>query len=435
MTIQETRAAAGEAVVRAQALRSLIQAENRSATADENTRFDTAMADFDRLNADVAREERVAAAATTVAATRALPALTSGQPATVHNRAEDKPWGNAGEFFMAIRHAAKLGGTIDPRLMATRAASGMNISGAPDEGGFLVTPEISTELMKQVRDTGVLLPDCNTKTMSGGSNAMAIFGIDETSRANGSRYGGVQSYWANEADTVTATKPKFRKIDLRLNKLFAIAYATDEALEDSAILSATISEAFASEMGFKLDDAIIRGSGAGQPLGILNAPCVVSQAAEGGQTAATVVYANVVKMKNRMYVGGRSKAKWYVNIDCFPQLETMYLATGSTGVAVLNPYQITADGMSTLFGRPVVPVEQCSALGTVGDIIYADLSQYQMIDKGGLQSAMSIHVRFLYDEGTFRFTYRADGQPRWNSALTPYKGSTTVSPFVTLAAR
>jgi hypothetical protein len=58
-----------------------------------------------------------------------------------------------------------------------------------------------------------------------------------------------------------------------------------------------------------------------------------------------------------------------------------------------------------------------------------------MIEKGNVDAQVSMHVRFLYDEQVFRFVYRADGEPSWNSALTPYKGTTTYSPFVALATR
>jgi len=33
----------------------------------------------------------------------------------------------------------------------------------------------------------------------------------------------------------------------------------------------------------------------------------------------------------------------------------------------------------------------------------------------------------------FRFVVRVDGQPTWNAALTPYRGSNTVSPFIVLS--
>ena len=76
-----------------------------------------------------------------------------------------------------------------------------------------------------------------------------------------------------------------------------------------------------------------------------------------------------------------------------------------------------------------------ATLGTVGDLILADWSQYQMIDKGGIKGASSMHVRFLQDEMVYKFTYRINGQPTWDAALTPYKGTNTVSPFVTLDTR
>lgn len=88
-----------------------------------------------------------------------------------------------------------------------------------------------------------------------------------------------------------------------------------------------------------------------------------------------------------------------------------------------------------LLGRPVIPVEHCATLGTPGDIILADFSQYAMADKGGVQAASSIHVRFLNDESTFRFIYRVDGQPTWKKPLTPKNGSNTYSPFIQLSTR
>ena len=74
-------------------------------------------------------------------------------------------------------------------------------------------------------------------------------------------------------------------------------------------------------------------------------------------------------------------------------------------------------------------------LGTQGDIGLADFSQYLIGDKGGIKVATSIHLRFDYDETAFRFVLRYDGQPWWLSALTPRRGTSTLSPFVVLAVR
>ena len=70
-----------------------------------------------------------------------------------------------------------------------------------------------------------------------------------------------------------------------------------------------------------------------------------------------------------------------------------------------------------------------------GDLIFADLDQYLVIEKGGVDRAMSIHVEFLTDQSVFRWTVRNNGQPIPRSAITPAKGSNTQSPFVALQTR
>jgi HK97 family phage major capsid protein len=191
-----------------------------------------------------------------------------------------------------------------------------------------------------------------------------------------------------------------------------------------------------SEFGFLIDDAIINGTGAGMPLGLLNAGCLVSVTKETGQKAATVVFENVVKMYSRMFPQSLQNASWYINQNIQPQLFSMSMAVGTGGVPVYMPAGgVSGQPYGTLFGRPVIPIEQAATLGTVGDIIFADLGGYILAEKGGIQSDMSIHVQFLYDESIFRFVLRLDGQPERASALTPYKGSDTLSHFVALQTR
>lgn len=341
----------------------------------------------------------------------------------------EKRFSSFGEQLMAAYRAAMPGGKVDERL-STRAASGLNET-TPSDGGFLVQQDFVTELLKRTYETGILASKVKKIPISTNANGMKINAIDEDSRANGSRWGGVQTYWEGEADEITASKPKFRQMELSLKKLTGLCYATDELLQDAAALEAVIRQAFAEEFGFKIDDAILSGSGEGEPLGILNSGAIVTVAKETSQTE-TITVENLIKMWNRLWSRSRANAVWYINQELEPYLYTLKIGD--------KPVYIPAGGLSekpygTLFGRPVVPIEQCSAAGEVGDIILADIGQYLLIDKGGIKSASSIHVRFLYDENVFRFIYRVDGKPIWTKPLTPYKGSATVSPFVTLAKR
>jgi len=310
-------------------------------------------------------------------------------------------------------------------------------SGVDSDGGFVIPTEISNTLMKDTYDTGILTRKCAKVGL--GANKITINGVDETSRATGSRWGGLQIYWADEADTATAKKPKFRQIELKLKKLLGLCYITEEMMEDAPIMMSIINQAFPEEFGFMLDDGIIRGNGTGQLLGILNSGSLVTVTKESGQANDTVVYENILKMYSRMQAKYRSKAEWYINQEIEPQLFSMSMQIGTGGVPVYMPAGgISGNQYGTLFGRPVVPIEQCSALGDVGDIIFGDFSNYLLATKSGkenVQTDSSMHVRFLYDEMVFRFKLRVDGQPLRNSKLTPYKGANELSPFVTLAAR
>ena len=157
---------------------------------------------------------------------------------------------------------------------------------------------------------------------------------------------------------------------------------------------------------------------------------------ETGQAAATVVSENLIKMWARMWAPSRRNAVWLINQDVEPQLMQLSLPVSTGGQLVyMPPGGLSASPYGSIFGRPVLPVEYCQTLGTTGDVILADLSEYYAIEKGGVEAASSIHVRFVYDETVFRFVYRFDGQPSWASALTPFKGTNTLSPFVVLAAR
>jgi len=353
--------------------------------------------------------------------------------ATATKEDDDMKFKSLGEQLQAIYKAGIAGGETDIRL---KAVSGMS-EGVSSDGGFLLQPEYSNELLTIAHDKSLLFGKCKKVPIGPNSNSLVLNGIDEKSRGNGSRWGGIQVYWADEAGTATAKKPKFRQMTLKLKKLIGAAYATDELMQDTTALASVLSQAFSEEFAWKVDDGIIAGTGAGQMYGILNSPALISQAKETAQLADTVVFENIINMWNRMPAYLRAKAEWYVNQDVEPQLMQMFISAGLGGVPVYMPANgiVGAPPTGALMGRPVNAIEQCPALGDLGDIMLLALSEYLVIDKGSMGADTSIHVKFLEGEQTFRFTYRVDGQPLWHSAQTAAKGTTTRSPYVALAAR
>ena len=343
-----------------------------------------------------------------------------------------RPFRNFGEQLIAIMQAEQAGALHDKRLLGIHAAATGSGGAVPSDGGFLLQPDFSGEILRRVYDLGELLSRVRRRPIGPDADGLKINAVDETSRVTGSRYGGIQVYWADEGDTVTPKKPKFRQMELYLRKLMGIWYVTDELLRDSVALQAIGEDAFSEEIAFMVEDAIFRGTGSGQPLGFLNSNALVTVTAESGQAATTVLANNVFNMNARLWPRSRVNAVWFINTDVEPQLPAMTI--GHQPV-YLPPGGMRDTPFGILLGHPVIPVEYCETLGTKGDIVLADLDQYLLIDKGAAMTAWSIHVRFLNDEQTFRITYRLDGQPTWTSALTPYKGSNTLSPFVVLATR
>jgi HK97 family phage major capsid protein len=339
-----------------------------------------------------------------------------------------------GEQLQAIaNYYTSRGSNTDGRLVRAPTGAG---EVDPTGGGFLVQVDFAAAVFMIAHNMGEILSRVNKIPISANANGLKIPGVDETSRATGSRWGGVQSNWAAEGIAGTESRPKFRLIEFDLKKLISKMTMTDELLQDSTALTAIASQAFSEEIMFMTEDAIFEGTGAGQPLGIINSGALVTVAKQTSQTAATIVKENIDAMWSRMAPRSRKNAIWLINQDIEPQLNQMNQAVGTGGQLVyLPPGGIANAPNATLYGRELVATEYNSALGALGDIALVDLSQYTIVDKGGVQMATSMHVAFDTDEMRFRITYRVDGKPMWAAPVTPFKGSLTKSPFVALAAR
>jgi len=342
---------------------------------------------------------------------------------------------NMAEFAQHVFHAETRRNQSE-QLKAWSAhckASGMS-EGVQADGGFLIPTEFRNDLLKDALGAAIIRPRATVIPMS--STTVKIPVVNESSRAS-SVYGGVIIYRPAEAAQKTASAPVLGQIQLTLHKLVGLCYVTDELLEDSPVsLQPLLTTMFSEAIAFQEDEDFINGTGANEALGILNAPCLVSQAKESGQTATTIVTENIVKMWSRLKPRSAGNAVWLANPDTFPSLATLKLDVGTGGSTVGLVQNIAGSAGTTLLGRPLILTEHCQTLGTEGDVLLCDWRQYLVGSKAsGLQVASSIHLKFDYDETAFRFVMRYDGQPWEISARTPKHGSNTLSSFVSLAVR
>ena len=365
-----------------------------------------------------------------------------------------------GEFVNAVHEADTPGGARDKRLArVTDSATGANEATGAD-GGYLVPPEYADGILDLVKDESVIYPLARRVQING--NRLIEVYLNETNRkdpSTGNRHGGILAYWKGEADQYTAVKAAFAERTTNLSKLTAYCPVTEELLQDYAAIESTLNGLVGREFAFKVDDAMFNGSGASNvPLGILttgtgtdpNNAALVTVAKESGQAAATVNVQNILKMYNALIAQQRKKSKWYINQDLEIVLMQIMLQTGSIastgdsaveaikgtfGMPLYTPPGAYGNANATMLGLPVECNEHCAALGTKGDIVLADMSQYLIIERAGVTKQSSIHVRFDYDETVFKFSWRVGGRPDWMSTITAYKGSTARSPYVALATR
>lgn len=340
-------------------------------------------------------------------------------------------WKFPGEFFRAVKSAAVSPHNIDKRLLPLKAGQGLN-EAIPSEGGFLVDSTIAPGIFERMYNQGSLLAQFTRDSVGPNSNGMTYNTIDETSRAEGSRWGGLQGVWLAEGGTKTGSHPTFSQVELKLKKIAALCYATDEQLEDAQFLGGWLQRTVPQELQFMVEDAILNGNGVGKPYGIMQSPAFIEEPRTVASLAALTA-AEIASVWSRRWVGAKDYI-WLVDQSVLPGM--MGLTIGNFPV-FMPPNGLQGTPASMLFGRPVFEVEYLPTIaattGPMGLLLVAP-SQYALIDKGGIQSASSIHVSFLTDETAFRFVYRIDGAPMWHSTLTPHSGGETVSPFVALGS-
>jgi HK97 family phage major capsid protein len=298
------------------------------------------------------------------------------------------------------------------------------------DGGYLV-PEYWSRDILQIALESNIVRGLNPSIINMPSNRFSVPNIVSTSQS-GSTYGGIITYWGNEGLDMSnySTKPKFGKITLEAQKLFGYTESSEELTEDAiTAVGPLLMGVFGRSLGFEEDYQFINGNGVNKPLGVVSAPCMVT-ASRG--TASTINTDDVVEMLSR-FSGNLDNAVWMTNQSTIPQLFTLQDAAGNYIWFPGASGNIAARSPGSLYGIPLIITEKCQALGTTGDLVLADWTQYLIGDRGGLRIEESRDYRFPEDVRCWKLVKRVDGKPWLATAITPKKGGSTLSPFVCLS--
>lgn len=318
------------------------------------------------------------------------------------------------------------GEPADSPIGGERKALGENIGAT---GGFLVPPEFDMVLRMALVENTIVRQRANIIPMR--RRTMTIPVVDQTgTQTDRSNFlGGVKTYWTEEAGTKTETEPSFRQMTLTAHKLAALTVSSDELLDDNA---AGLEAFLLGPMGlpgaiaWEEDWTFLRGTGAGQPLGVLNAGATITipRAAAG-----TVGVADLVNMMQSL-IGQATNPVWVVNKFVYATLFQIAGPAANPNYIFLSP---ATGALPSMFGIPVIFTEKLPTLGTAGDILLADFGWYTVGDRQATIIDSSIHYRFPTDQTTWRVTHRVDGQPWLSAPITLADGGgNQVSPFVIL---
>jgi HK97 family phage major capsid protein len=335
-------------------------------------------------------------------------------------------WRDREEFFATIHQQLN-----DPRLRPAMLAFDAIATGTnPADGGFSVPTEFVAEMLDASLEDEIVRPLADVVPMS--SSTKMVSGFDSGSAAGGTLYGGFTGQWVEEGGEITAKTPQMRRVQLTAKKLALLTQVSNELLADGDGYGTQLEGALVKAIGWFLDTAFLTGTGAGQPLGVLHDPALITVAKEDGQAKQTIDYLNLTKMFARIHPASINRAVWVANATAIPQLLTLTIAVGTGGSVV--PVLTESNGQFRMLTRPVLFTEKLPAVGTVGDILLADFSQYKIGLRQGMSVDRSSHAGFTSNTTYVRGILRGDGQGKWGAPYTPAAGD-TLSWCVALATR
>jgi HK97 family phage major capsid protein len=436
MNIRDLQARLAKLTGDARAVLDKAGAENRDMTAEEQTLYDGLKASIERTRTQIdenhalAEAERAATAVATVNGNGSTPPRVD---MGVDRKTLDAKGGfqAKGEFFAAlIRAGASKGQAVDKRLVPDAAApTTYGNEGAGADGGFLVPPEFSREIFTLTLGDDALMSLCDNTPVQGNS---MVFPKDETTPWGTD---GIRAYWQAEATAGTQTKPIGDTSTMRLHKLMGLTPLTDELVADSQAGASFVTGLIARSIRWKTNEAILNGTGAGQPRGCFSSAAAIVVNKDGSQAASTVSALNISNMRFRLPPGSFRSAVWLITPDALPLIVTLTLGNYPIFMPIGGLRDDVGEGM--IMGRPIFPSQHVAALSSQGDISLVDLSYYRTITKAGagVETATSLHLYFDADAVAFRSTFRIDGQPKLAAAISQNKSTNKLSPFIQLQAR
>lgn len=292
-------------------------------------------------------------------------------------------------------------------------------------GGFMVPKEFRSTILKVEPQDALVRPRASVIEAGASPDAgVTMPALDQTGNGPANMYGGMSFGWIGEGDTKPATDAKLREITLTPKEIAGTVTVTDKLLRNWQGSSTFLENLMRQGVAAAEDYAFLRGTGSNaQPLGVLNAGATkfIDRAVNN-----QIAYPDLVGMVAVLLMRGGS-AVWSMSQSCLPQIAQLKDTLGNL-IWAAN----ARDGFAgNLLGYPVRWNNRGPALGTKGDVLLGDWSQYLIKDGSGPFVAASEHVLFTQNKTVIKIFWNVDGSP-WLTAPVQEENGYAVSPFVGL---
>lgn len=344
----------------------------------------------------------------------------------------DPAWRSSNEFLRAVKNASERN-VVDERLLQFHEEKGIlthkDMSGnVGATGGYVLTGERLAGIRGAMSEASIVMPRANVLPMNGRTLDITRVNQTGTTASQFHWYGGIITYWEGEADTITTSDMSFKIDTLTARMIAGATVVPNTTLADSGdALDAIITgeRGFGGALASAMDYAFLRGDGVNKPLGVLNSGALK---ASTRTTSSTIKYDDLINI-----VGNTLPGQNYVWVANIGTRSTLLGMNGPSG----NPSYLWGDATNgipgSLLGFPIIWSEKVPALGTQGDIGLYDFSHYYVGDRQSITVDTDTSLKFLQNSTVFKAIARVDGQPWIETVFTLYDGSTTVSPFCTVA--
>lgn len=387
--LRELRDKRGQLVQQGRDLLDKAEAEKRELSPEEQTQWDTLIADQDKLRAQIEREERQVE----------LEREMAGREFDKQQRGQDKDPDKNPQ--MAAFRSYLRGGLQGLNVEEARALS----AGTATEGGYLVAPEEFVNQLIKAVDNAVFIRQRATKFTVPQAASLGVPTLD-TDPADAA--------WTTELGTGSEdSSMAFGKRELYPHPLAKRIKISKKLLRSSVLpIEQIVLQRLAYKFGITQEKAFLTGSGSNQPLGVFTASndgIGTARDVSTGNTTTTITFDGLIEAKFSVKGAYWPTADWLFHRDAVKMLAKLKDGEGQ----YIWRQSVREGEADTLLGRPFMMSEYAPNTFTAGLYvgIFGDFSQYWIADALDMQIQRLVELYAETNQDGFIGRQESDGMP------------------------